>query len=262
MRFLGRLLVTLSLCTGFVACTSSEDGAGDIAAVAVPDNGLGPLTGKFFGSGSDVMVIILHGDISRGGTAESMYPRAEEIASRFPNAKVVSILRPGYADDEGRKSPGRTLGRRDHYTPVNNAAVADTIANLKAANAPSKVLALGYSGGAAQLGTIIGIRPGLVDGAVLLACPCDIAKWRALKGRRPWPRSQSPIDYVDQLDADIRIIAITGADDPNTFPVLAEDYVAAVKARGIEASLMIIPGAEHRYSQLRDAVLTAFNDLM
>ena len=61
------------------------------------------------------------------------------------------------------------------------------------------------------------------DGALLVACPCDIRAWR--EGRTAWPRSESPIQWVDRVERSARVIALTGSRDDNTLPQLAEAYV-------------------------------------
>ena len=61
-----------------------------------------PLTGAVYGSGADALVIVLHGDVSRGGASDYHYPFAEKVAAQNPGATVVALLRPGYYDDEGQ----------------------------------------------------------------------------------------------------------------------------------------------------------------
>ncbi|MEM7190717.1 MAG: alpha/beta fold hydrolase, partial [Pseudomonadota bacterium] len=236
--------------------------APQIKDAPIPASGLGPLTGKVFGNCQGALIVLLHGDISRGGAADYMHSQASTLSSLHPDATVLSMLRPGYYDSEGRQSPGSNNGRRDHYTAENNAAVADTIANFAAARGIDRVIAVGHSGGAATLGNVIGQRPGLVDGAVLISCPCEIGKWRASNNRSRWPTSQSPIDAVSGVDPATVIIAITGANDSNTRPFLAEDYVAAAKARGLNASVQIVSGAGHGFRALSAPMKTAVAALL
>jgi len=210
----------------------------------------GPLDGKVFGSGSKALVVVLHGDVSRGGPAIYHYDIARKIASQNRGVTVLAILRPGYSDGEGRKSRGSNNNRRDHYTRQNNKLVAQTIQAMAAQIGTSKVVALGHSGGAAQLGVILGSYPGLVDSAILISCPCDISRWRSMNRRSNWSRSQSPQRFIRKIAPGTRIIAITGTSDDNTSMVLAQDYVAAATARGLPAVFVPVRGAGHGFDRL------------
>lgn len=249
--------LTLSACeTGSGAAPSAP-----LPATEVPANGLAPLSGQVFGDGSEATIVLLHGDVSRGGPADYMHAFARQVSARYPQATVVSLLRPGYSDGS-ITSTGSNHNRRDQYTAENNRLVAETLSNLKAANGAGRMIVLGHSGGAAQLGAVIGQRPGLVDGAVLVSCPCDVARWRSMRNRRAYTRSQSPSDYAASVSPSTRVIAVTGQNDDNTRPVLAQEYIASLKARGIDASYVGASGAGHGFGRLETSALTAIGQLM
>lgn len=208
----------------------------------------GPLQGKLFGNrGGSILVVTLHGDLSSGANAEYQYDIAERIASAAPNVLAFGLIRPGYMDDSGLKSKGSNNNRRDNYTARNNKLVADTIANLRAETNVEHVIALGHSGGAAQLGVIIGRFPGLIDSVVLVSCPCDLAKRSRMHGHSFKGKSQSPNRFAARVPSTTRVIAVTGANDDNTFPVLAYDYVAKLTKRGATAQFIEVPAAGHNY---------------
>ncbi len=215
----------------------------------------GPLQGRLFGNQQgSVLVVTLHGDLSDGSNATYHYDIAQQIAGRNRNVIAFGMLRPGYADGQGLQSPGSNNNRRDHYTRRNNQLVAETIQNLRSATGASQVIAIGHSGGAAQLGAVIGRFPGVVDVAVLVSCPCDISRWRQMRGRGNWSNSQSPSRFVGNVPASTRVIAVTGANDDNAFPVLAQTYIAQLQSRGVPASYVEVSGAGHSYGGLRSTV--------
>jgi pimeloyl-ACP methyl ester carboxylesterase len=218
-----------------------------LSAPAVADSP-GPLAGKSFGNGTKALVVVLHGDVSRGGAANYHYKIASQIASRNKNVTVLGLVRPGYSDGQGRKSPGSHNNRRDHYTSQNNKLVAQTIQAMAKQVGTNKIIAMGHSGGAAQLGTIAGTYPGLLDSVVLVSCPCNIDEWRTTRGRSAWSNSQSPHKYVGKIGRGTRVIAVTGTRDDNTFPKLAQDYIAAARARGLAATFVPVNGASHDFS--------------
>ncbi len=95
------------------------------------------------------------------------------------------MIRPGYFDDQGNTSEGANFGRRDSYTPTSIAAIAGAIATSKARYHPRRLVLVGHSGGTAIAGVMLGKYPHLADAAVLVSCPCDLDRWRAMTGRRP-----------------------------------------------------------------------------
>ncbi|MGV6850387.1 MAG: alpha/beta hydrolase family protein [Marinibacterium sp.] len=222
----------------------------------------GPLTGVAYGQGQRALVIFLHGDLSGGGAADYLYGDARHAAGTHDGVVAAALLRPGYNDADGQVSPGDANGRRDHYTEANNALLARTIRNMQARIRADRVIVIGHSGGAAQLGAVIGLYPGLVDTAILAGCPCDVPNWRIHRaGYASWPNSVSPLDLVAQVTPGTEVIAIVGQDDSNTLPRFSQSYVQALQAHEVPARLDIVAGG-HRYRYLRQPVREALADVL
>jgi pimeloyl-ACP methyl ester carboxylesterase len=217
---------------------------------------------RFGASDPDVMLVWLHGDVSAGGPGNYHFPSAEQAVSQFAAMKVLSValVRPGYPDGSGDSSSVAILqrGRADHYTKENLAEVGTAIERLRARFQPKRVVVVGHSGGAATAAVLLGMKPKLIDAAVLVACPCDLVAWRA--GRREWSRSENPIKWVAQVDPWTRVVALTGAKDDNTRPELARMYVEALKAHGVDAAFQLLADETHnsafRSSEVFNAVRT------
>jgi len=211
-----------------------------------------------------LLVVLLHGDLSRGGPATYHVELAQELADANPNATVVAMLRPGYDDGEGHKSDGDTNNRRDHYTARNIDAVAAAIGNLKAQYKASRAVLIGHSGGAAFAGVIAGRHPGLADAVALISCPCDIPVWRAnRRAGSSWPNSLSPSDFAAQVPPATTVVALVGTQDTNTPVSLSRDYISKVSATGAKASLVEISGAGHNVNErMRAAVLPHLSALI
>jgi fermentation-respiration switch protein FrsA (DUF1100 family) len=214
----------------------------------------GPLNGQMFGAGNRALVVVVHGDVSKGGPATYHYDFAEQVAKHGKGASVFALVRPGYTGEKGQKSPGSNNGRSDHYTKQNNALVAQTIQNLAKTVGASKVIGVGHSGGAAQLGAIAGLYPGLLDSVILVSCPCNIPAWRAKRGKSAWKNSLSPSDYVGSIARSTRIFAVVGDKDTNTYPEFSEAFVTAAKARGLPAAYVPVKGASHGFDGLQRTV--------
>lgn len=191
------------------------------------------------------LVVWLHGDHSGGGPATSHVRPARDVAQRFAAQGVVavSLWRPGYADAQGNTSGGDLHERSDHYTAENMAIVADAIQRLRDHWKPQRVLLVGHSGGAATVAIILGIRPGIADAALLLACPCDLRAWRSR--RAWWPRSEDPMKWASSVGSRVTVLALTGSADDNTSPRLAQSYVEAVREKGGSARYESVEGASH-----------------
>ena len=190
---------------------------------------------------SPTLVVVLHGDTSSGGPTSTQYRIAKAVAT---NGVVgVGLIRPGYYDSEERSSDG-SQNRTDNYTPENVDAIADAVKKLKDRHKATQTVLIGHSGGAAISGVILGRHPGLADRALLIACNCDVRRWRDEVRRMQWS-SLSPSDHVAKVPTTAKVIAITGDRDDTAHPGLARDYVAALQARGIKAKFMTMPGAGH-----------------
>lgn len=203
------------------------------------------------------LVVFIHGDGSGGKASDYLY----KVAETFGRSGVVAVglIRPGYFDKNDNHSSGDAYRRGDGYRPDVIAAVAAGISALKAHYKAERVVLAGHSGGAAISGVILGKHPGLVDAAVLAACPCNVPDWRIMKrGSNTWTQSLSPHNFVADVPGKTEIIAITGGDDDNTRPAIAQNYVDQAKARGIMAEFIELPGASHngvaRSQEFKDAV--------
>ena len=121
---------------------------------------------------------------------------------------------------------------------------------------PQKTIVVGHSGGAAQLGAVIGQNRGIANSAILVSCPCDITAWRQARGRSALTNSQSPIRYVNKIGRGTRVIAMVGKSDDNTFPALSERYVAAAQKAGVPAAYAPVSG-NHGFNSLSRSVAQA-----
>lgn len=212
----------------------------------------------------EALVVWLHGDVSSGGPASYHFAIAQEAAAQLASLKVLSValVRPGYPDGSGESSSASLLngGRSDHYTRDNLAEVGAAIDRLRTRFKPKTLVLVGHSGGAATGAVLLGMRPGLADAAVLVACPCDLVAWRA--GRRAWSRSENPLQWADRVPVSTRVVALTGARDDNTSPELARSYVEALRSRGVEAQFMVLPDETHNGAFRSPEVMQAVRRLL
>jgi len=207
------------------------------------------------------LVIFIHGDQSDNGPVSGMINNAQ--GTPVPNGTVkVAILRPGYFDKAGNKSTGNDCGRRDCYTVTNLDEMTAAVQSLKNHYKPSKTILIGHSGGAATSGVMIGRTPGIAEGAILLACPCNISRWRFMQGRSGSYNSLSPSDFIKNIPKTTKVFAITGASDTNTQDVLARDYVKSLIDLNIYAQYKSLPNVDHNKANEIYVIEEALNELL
>ncbi|MFA6968720.1 alpha/beta hydrolase family protein [Bosea sp. (in: a-proteobacteria)] len=201
------------------------------------------------GPAQKTLAVFLHGDVSAGGSADYMLSSAQRFVADVPGAHAVVMLRPGYFDRNNVASEGSDCGRRNCYTEGVIRSVSAAIAEVKMRYGAKTVLGFGHSGGSAILANVLASSPGLMTGAILTSCPCDIRSWK-----RSWSNSLSPLDVVGRIPSSTKVVAVTGRDDSNTVPAIAERYVAALKAAGKDGTMILVDGT-HDYRSVRSSAL-------
>jgi pimeloyl-ACP methyl ester carboxylesterase len=201
------------------------------------------------------VLVYLHGDSSRGGLFDRHFKYFTPLASA--DTVFVGMMRPGYADSKKNASTGDKMGGGDNYTAHNVDAVANALQALKAKYSARRLVVVGFSGGAATAGVILGRHPELIDAAVLIACPCDLnIRRQGWKNQNSLTRrSISPHEVADKVFKTVRVTAMTGEADMNTTPEQVKGYIADLKARGVKARYIEVPKATHDAGILGTTVL-------
>ncbi len=194
-----------------------------------------------------VLRVFLHGDNSRGGPSDYMYRYASVYA---PGVVSVAMLRPDHYDREGRRSTPKTYGRRNWETEESIDAIAAAVRKLKIHHKASRVVMIGHSGGSNISAVMLGRHPGVADAALLAGCACDKEAKKMMQGRTYREEDVNPLDYVDKIPPNAKIIAITGSRDSTNPAELCRPYIRYLKERGVSARLDIVEGAKHGFRRL------------
>jgi pimeloyl-ACP methyl ester carboxylesterase len=189
------------------------------------------------------LLVYLHGDSSRGGRFDRHFKYFTPFVDQ--NTVFVGMIRPGYADSKKNASTGDKMGGGDNYTAHNVDAVAHALQTLKAKYSARRLVVVGYSGGAATAGVILGRHPDVIDAAVLIACPCDLTIRRQAWAKNIVRRSISPHEVAKSVFKTARITAISGDADTNTTPEQVTGYITTLKAQGVKAHYIEVPKATH-----------------
>jgi pimeloyl-ACP methyl ester carboxylesterase len=216
------------------------------APVAVPTGLYSETFGPASGASVKTLIVVVHAD-----DQPSHYAFAAAVAKAIPQSAAVAVLRPGYADRTGHSSPGdRGNGTGDNYTADRITAVGDAIAELRGRYPNARTILVGDAGGAAIAANLAGTRPTLIDGIVLVSCPCTLPEWRARMEKRDpaWGvavTSLDPLKTSGGVLPTLRAAVLVGADDSVTPIPFSRAYAEALTLRGIATDYRIVPGKGH-----------------
>jgi predicted esterase len=212
----------------------------------------------------DTLVVYLHGDGGRTIRPSDWLKRGVSRINKKNVAHII-LMRPGYYDSARNFSTGisdRRSRRGKGYNSHNVEEIALAIKKLKDYHKPNKIIIVGHSGGAAIAALILGRHPGIANGAILAACPCNINKWAQMGGKRSGRGALSPHDYVENIGSDVTIIALTGTNDNNTFPILAVEYIEKLKKNNINAKFIGVEGETHNGVAQSSQFYNAINEIL
>ena len=198
------------------------------------------------------LIVVLHGD-APFTKPDYHYDFARSVTAAVPDSVAVGLLRPGYEDPGGHRSPGeRGTTTGDNYTADRIRAVADAIRQLQRRYRNARTVLVGHSGGAAVTADLAATYPGLIDGMVLVSCPCTLPEWRKhMKKVSPTPlwdapvTSLDPVKLVGGIAPGLRAAVLVGSEDKTTPARFSRTYAEALSLRGIATDFRIVPGKEH-----------------
>ncbi|HVJ03267.1 MAG TPA: hypothetical protein VM662_13875 [Sphingomonas sp.] len=132
------------------------------------------------------------------------------------------------------------------------AAVGESITALRRRYPRARIVVVGDAGGAALAANLAGVQPHLVDGIVLVACPCALPEWRAHIQSQAGALSAAtsagldPLKTAGGISPALRAAVLVGADDPVTPVKFSRAYAEALTLRGIATDYRIVPGKGHQ----------------
>lgn len=198
------------------------------------------------------LIVVLHGDAPTAPPSDQ-YDAAQRFAAAVPDSVAVAILRPGYTDAAGNRSPGeRGQATGDNYTRDRLAAIAADIRVLQRRHPAARTILVGHSGGAAIAANLAGTQAAIADAMLLAGCPCTLDEWRShMKTLLPSAPFDRPVESFDPLltaggvSPGLRAAILVGENDSITPPRFSRDYAEALALRGVATDFRILPGRDH-----------------
>ncbi len=204
-------------------------------------------------SDQPILVLVLHGD-APFRPPSYQYGMAKRIAIENTDVVTVGVLRPGYVDGEGNRSPGvKGKATGDNYTQEVVDAIWQLAQTLQQRYQARKVLLVGHSGGAAISANLLASYPEDFAGAFLISCPCDVPRWREhmkdFTGEETlWSEpitSLSPMERVGEMNPAAQIHLIHGGDDRVVPAAIAADYASALRDKVEQVSYLLLQTLDH-----------------
>lgn len=194
------------------------------------------------------LAVVLHGD--GDASIAPAYDFTQATARALPGSTAITLLRPGYTDAAGRRSPGeRGQANGDGYTRERIGEVARSLIELRKRYRRAKLILVGEGGGAALAANLVGIYPTLADGLLLVSCPCALPEWRRTMTKlAPGDGYDLPVTSLDPLQTSggvpptLRAAVLVSADDPAGLAGYSRTYAEALALRGIAVDFRILPG--------------------
>ena len=132
---------------------------------------------------------------------------ALKLHSYNSQSNTVALLRPGYSSGSKTSAPELISqeGNIDRWDrPEVVVSLVDALQNLKSYFGAKKLVVVGEWDAATTTAIILGLRPKLVDAAILLHCPCDIAQWRDYYENRS--KVELPKRLIDRISKKTPIV--------------------------------------------------------
>ena len=186
------------------------------------------------------LVIHLHGDYK--GKEPNNTPKFMSGYSKLipDDANFFFMARPGHKFPGRVRSAGKWTSADNINAHPNRVAwkkgwgsiklITQTIYRLKEFYQPEKVIVIGFSGGAQDVGVMSGKIPGLIDVGILGGCDCFV------NPRGFW----TPREFIKTIPRDMPIIMISGEKD--TYIERAKNYHSIAKREGLNVELHIVKG--------------------
>lgn len=237
MRWHRLLPVALGLTLASCAGDNARPASDSAATARVQEQAFGPSRRRSV----KALVYVLHRDGAGADPADNQR-FARDLALAAPGARVVTLTQP-VAD--GDADNGMTRG----FTRERITAFADRIEAGRKRYPDVPTVVVGDGGGAALVADLAGLRPKLIDGMVLAACPCMLPEWRKHMEKRmpgtsfkPAPDSLDPLMTVGGVRPQTKAALLVGSEDPITPPKFSRGYAEALALRGIATDFRVLPG--------------------
>ena len=186
------------------------------------------------------LIVHLHGDFKGSGLNKTPEYMSGYNSIVPDDANFFFMARPGHKFPGRVRSAGKWTSADNINAHPDRVAwkkgwgsiklITQTIYRLKEFYQPEKVIVIGFSGGAQDVGVMSGKIPGLIDVGILGGCDCFVSK------RKFW----IPAEFIKTIPHDMPLIMISGKTDD--YIHRAKAYYEIAKNEGLNVELHLVPG--------------------
>lgn len=196
-----------------------------------------------YGDKKDAVLVFLHGyDRSPSSVFKSYGGLFDAIAKGFGGVAYM-IASPGYGDSS-TENFSQTKKDKNRHNPEYIKVYAEAVRAIQKREGAERVLLAGQSNGAMVAANLIGLHPGLVNGAALISGAYDLNNWYLSRRWSPYSSGTSPIEVAQHIQ-DTSILIVVGEDDRTTPKKYSEQYAKKLQELNVPHDLVIVPGARH-----------------
>ena len=197
------------------------------------------------------LVVFMHGDRKAKDDykIKGWWTFSSVIKDEKKNINFFYLARPGHKFKGRSRSPGKyknyeVLNKRVERVQFKkgwqaNRLISQALYRLKEFYQPDKLIVIGFSGGANDIGVISGKVPGLIDIGIMGGCDCIMTK-------RPF---WIPGEFIKTIDPKTELILISGEKDE--YVALAKHYARVAKEQGLNVKMHVVKGGHQKETLLK-----------
>ena len=197
------------------------------------------------------LVVFMHGDRKAKDDykIKGWWTFSSVIKDEKKNINFFYLARPGHKFKGRSRSPGKyknyeVLNKRVERVQFkkgwqSNRLISQALYRLKEFYQPDKLIVIGFSGGANDIGVISGKVPGLIDIGIMGGCDCIMTK-------RPF---WIPGEFIKTIDPKTELILISGEKDE--YVALAKHYARVAKEQGLNVKMHVVKGGHQKETLLK-----------
>jgi len=217
-KLLGIMVLGLLLSTNVYSACDEED---FIKHVSSKIDCMGLVKVGKIDKSKKIIAVFLHG--YNGGKDKGL-PYAKNFNSLInDNVNMFHMGNPGYKMPGRDRSAGRSIKGPKKFKWVENQykwdqieLIAQALEKLKNYYKPEKLIVIRHSNSAYFAASMIRKIPGLIDKAILIACPCDYTNWTEDMGWGLMTINTDPSFQMEKIDPKTEIVLIVGKSDIKT----------------------------------------------
>ena len=206
---------------------------------------------------SEAINILVHGRWDLGSNTLGRYGPFAENMNMMTDLTTVAVALPGYSG-----SSTNNLKSLAHKGEENLAAtkeyvefLATLIEDLKNKYNAQSVNVIAHSAGAMMTGTITGLKPNLIQNAVLAGGRYDIHEISDNK------ELISMVDVLDKVSKDTKLLFVYGTKDEISKPEVTTNFFEKIKEEGLDGKLLKVEGAGHIDLDMTDEAIQSAVEL-